>query len=137
MTIARRRDDVHHNDGCALTYAEFGDPNGRPSVLCHGTPGTPGSRLDRHPDDRVAVDQGARVIVPDRPGCGRSDYQPHRTLLGWPDDVLALADALGLERFAVAGVSGGGPHAAACACKIPNKIPNRLTRVAIVSGIAS
>jgi pimeloyl-ACP methyl ester carboxylesterase len=116
--------------GRVLAYAEFGDPNGRPIVLCHGTPG---SRLDRHPDDRIAVDLGARVIVPDRPGYGYSDYQPHRTLLDWPDDVLALADALGLERFAVAGVSGGGPHAAACAYKIPD----RLTRVAIVSGIAS
>ena len=73
-----------------------------------------------------------RAIVPDRPGYGLSDFQRHRRLLDWPADVEQLADHLGLERFAVLGVSGGGPHAAACAYAIPH----RLTRVGLVSSAA-
>ena len=56
-----------------------------------------------------------RVIAPDRPGFGASDPQPGRRFGDWPDDVFALADHLGVERFRVAGHSGGGPHALALA----------------------
>jgi pimeloyl-ACP methyl ester carboxylesterase len=70
-----------------------------------------------------------RLIAPDRPGFGHSDFQPGRQLLDWPDDVCELADALGLRRFAVLGVSGGGPATLACAWKIPE----RLTAVGVVS----
>jgi pimeloyl-ACP methyl ester carboxylesterase len=70
-----------------------------------------------------------RLIAPDRPGFGRSDFQPGRQLLDWPDDVCELADVLGLNRFAVLGVSGGGPATLACAWKIPQ----RLTAVGVVS----
>jgi pimeloyl-ACP methyl ester carboxylesterase len=73
-----------------------------------------------------------RAIVPDRPGYGLSAFQRHRRLLDWPADVEQLADHLGLERFAVLGVSGGGPHAAACAYAIPH----RLSRVGLVSSAA-
>ena len=62
---------------------------------------------------------------------GRSDYLPGRRLLDWPDDLLQLADALGLDRFWVLGTSGGGPYALACA----HRIPQRLERVALVSGL--
>ena len=72
-----------------------------------------------------------RVIAVDRPGCGLSDFLSGRQFLDWPDDVVELADALQLDRFAVLGYSGGGPYAAACAFKIPE----RLTATAIVSGM--
>ncbi len=52
-----------------------------------------------------------RLIGIDRPGMGRSQFQKRRCLLDWPDDVMELADYLGIERFAVLGVSGGGPYA--------------------------
>lgn len=61
---------------------------------------------------------------------GRSDFQPGRTLLDWPDDVADLADALGIDRFAVLGYSGGAPYAAACAYRLPH----RLTACGIVGG---
>ena len=80
----------------------------------------------------MLVAHRSRWIAIDRPGIGLSDFQPRRTLLDWPDDVVELADGLGLHRFGVVGVSAGGPYAAACAYKIPE----RLTRVAIVSGVA-
>ena len=71
-----------------------------------------------------------RLIAPDRPGVGLSGLQPNRTLLDWPRDVESLADALGIERFAVLGWSLGAPHALACAYGIPE----RVTRTATVGG---
>jgi pimeloyl-ACP methyl ester carboxylesterase len=62
---------------------------------------------------------------------GLSDFQPGRRILDWPDDVIQLADALGIARFAVQGMSGGGPYASVCA----HKIPDRLTACGIISGM--
>jgi pimeloyl-ACP methyl ester carboxylesterase len=117
--------------GRRLGYAEYGDPAGKPVLHFHGTPD---SRLEGTLPGaaEAATRLGVRLVLPDRPGIGLSDFKPGRTILDWPEDVLTLADALHLERFALMGLSGGGPYAAACACKIPQ----RLTRVGIVSGVA-
>jgi pimeloyl-ACP methyl ester carboxylesterase len=116
-------------DGRRLAYAEYGDPDGKPVFYFHGTPG---SRLERHPDASIARERGARLITVDRPGYGQSAFQVDRTFLDWPADVSRLADTLGLDRFAVCGWSGGTPHVLACAFKLPA----RLTRVAVFSGAA-
>lgn len=81
--------------------------------------------------DLVAKSAGARLIAPDRPGCGISSPHPKGTLLGYPLDVVELANSLALERFSVVGVSGGGPFALACA----HELPERLKVAAVVSGI--
>lgn len=120
-----RSGTVRLRDGRRLGYAEHGNPHGMPVLLFHGTPG---SRLSRHPDAAIASRHGARVITVDRPGFGLSDFKPGRTLLDWPMDVAELADALDLPSFAVIGVSGGGPYAAACAYALPN----RVSRAALV-----
>lgn len=114
-------------DGRWLGYLDYGDPAGTPIFCFHGTPN---SRLAHFADDNLLKELHIRLIVPDRPGYGLSDFQPRRHLLDWPADVEQLADHLGIQRFAVLGRSGGGPHAAACAYSIPQ----RLTRVGIVSG---
>jgi pimeloyl-ACP methyl ester carboxylesterase len=82
--------------------------------------------------DAPARRTGTRLFAPERPGCGLSDFKEGRTLLQWPDDVVELADGLGIEKFSVLGFSGGGPYAAACAARIPQ----RLVSVGIVSGVA-
>jgi pimeloyl-ACP methyl ester carboxylesterase len=84
--------------------------------------GTPGSRLWFDEDAPEARRLGLRVITPERPGYGLSDPAPGRTLLDWADDVRALADALAIERFSIVGVSGGGPHAAACAFTLQDRL---------------
>ena len=119
---------IRLRDGRKLGYAEYGSPNGKPVFLFHGIPG---SRLLRHPDDAIATGLGVRLIVPDRPGMGLSDFKPGRRLLDWPGDVLALADALGIERFVAAGFSGGGPYAAACG----RVLAPRLAAIGIISGV--
>jgi pimeloyl-ACP methyl ester carboxylesterase len=115
-------------DGRTLGYAEYGAPEGRPLLYCHGFPS---SRLEGRLIDAVAKSRNFRVIAVDRPGYGLSDFQPGRRLLDWPDDVATLMQGLGVERFTALGVSGGGPYALACAWKIPSKI----TAVAVVCGL--
>lgn len=120
---------VKLKDGRNLAYVEFGDLNGKPLFYFHGWPAT---RLSGKETDSAAKQLGIRVISPDRPGYGLSDYKPDRKLLDWPDDVIELADQLSIGKFAVVGVSGGGPYAAVCAYKIPE----RLINVGIIVGLA-
>jgi pimeloyl-ACP methyl ester carboxylesterase len=111
-TIPRVDDRAALPGGRWLAYTEFGDPEGRPVMFFHGTPGY---RRNVWATDAELRSVGVRLIAPDRPGVGKSTPQPGRRLLDWPDDVRHLADGLGLERFAVVGFSNGGPHTAACA----------------------
>jgi pimeloyl-ACP methyl ester carboxylesterase len=106
-------------DGRRLGYAEWGDQDGQPVFYFHGTPG---SRLERYPSTPLLVSLGIRLITVDRPGYGLSTFQPRRRLLDWPADVVELAEALGIGRFVAVGVSGGGPHAMACAYAIPDRL---------------
>jgi pimeloyl-ACP methyl ester carboxylesterase len=116
-------------DGRALGYGEWGDRTGKPVLHFHGYPG---SRYEATLAHEAARQVGVRFISLDRPGMGLSSFKPDRRLLDWPDDVLELAGALDLDRFAVVGMSGGGPYAAACAYKIPD----RLTACGIIAGLA-
>jgi pimeloyl-ACP methyl ester carboxylesterase len=120
---------VELKDGRVLTYAEYGDATGTPVVFFHGSPG---SRIAGALLESQAHVSGLRVIAPDRPGMGGSDFQRDRVLLDWPSDVVELADCLGVERFGVLGVSGGGPYVLACA----HSIPDRLTAAVVVAGPA-
>ncbi len=116
-------------DGRNLAFAEYGPASGRAVIAFHHTPG---SRLEQISSLAPLTAFNIRLIVVDRPGYGRSDFQERRRLLDWPDDISQLADALHLDRFSILGFSGGGAHAAACAFKIPQ----RLNHVTLVSSIA-
>src|SRR5207249_1087881 len=105
------------------------DRRGFPVLALHGTPG---SRLARWPDDDVYTEAGACWITHDRAGYGRSSRRPGRSVADEVDDVVALADELGLERFGVLGGSGGGPHVLACAALLPK----RVTRAVCAVGLA-
>jgi pimeloyl-ACP methyl ester carboxylesterase len=113
--------EIKLRDGRTLAYAEHGSPSGQPIIYCHGVPS---SRVegDLIVNAATVASLGLRVIVPDRPGMGRSDYQAGRRILDWPDDVLDLATALGLDTFAVLGSSGGAAYAAACGIRIPKRV---------------
>jgi len=84
--------------------AQWGDLNGFPVFSLHGTPG---SRFGRHYDESAYIEVGARVITYDRPGYGGSDRHRGRRVVDCVSDVALIADALGVERFAVTGGSGG------------------------------
>ncbi len=115
------------SDGHTVGYAECGDPQGRPVLYFHGLPSSR-FEINRPAIDEAATRLHAHLIAPDRPGIGLSDFKPY-TIASWPDMVTELADKLGLDRFAVMGLSSGGKYVAACA----SKIPQRLTVAGMVS----
>jgi len=116
-------------DGRTLTIAECGDPDGFPVFFLHGTPG---SRFAGQGFASAYADVGARVVTYDRPGYGGSDRLRGRRVADCVADVSSIADSLGLERFAVTGVSFGGPHSLAVAARLPEQV----TRAACVVGVA-
>jgi pimeloyl-ACP methyl ester carboxylesterase len=124
-----RDSSIRLPDGRALAYAEWGDLDGRPIFYFHGMPA---SRLF-FPEPDVAAEEHVHVIAPDRPGMGASDPQPGHVVADWAADVVALADALGIERFGVLGWSAGTPYAFACAALIPQ----RLTAVSATTSAAA
>ena len=116
-------------DGRTLTIAEWGDPDGFPVFSLHGTPG---SRFAGQAYTGAYASVGARVITYDRPGYGGSDRFRGRRVVDSVADVSAIADSLGIERFAVSGGSWGGPHSLAVAARLPE----RVTRAACIAGVA-
>jgi pimeloyl-ACP methyl ester carboxylesterase len=107
-------------DGRMLQVLEVGDRTGRPVLVHHGTPN---SRLFFARDVERAQRDGIRLISYDRPGYGGSSRQPGHTVADCVEDVRSIASALGIERLAVWGISGGGPHAIACAALLPEIVP--------------
>lgn len=115
-------------DGRTLGFAEYGSGEGQVLVYCHGYPG---SRLEAGILAAHAAQARVRLLSLDRPGYGHSSFQQGRSFLAWPQDLVALAEHLGIDRFAVLGASGGAPYALACA----SQIPARLLSCGVVSGI--
>jgi pimeloyl-ACP methyl ester carboxylesterase len=107
-------------EGRVLGWAEYGHPEGDPVLWFHGTPG---ARTQVPPSiDEVALQRGFRVIAVERPGTGRStDHRYHR-IVDFAADIEALADELGLDRFGVVGLSGGGPYTLAVAHQLPDRV---------------
>ena len=126
-----RQSTVDTPDGHVLGVAQYGTLDGFPIISIHGTPG---SRYGGPPPDKPDLYDrlGVRAIGFDRPGYGLSTRRPGRSVADAAADVAAIAEALGLERFAVTGGSGGGPHCLAVA----TLLPERVTRVGCVVGVA-
>jgi pimeloyl-ACP methyl ester carboxylesterase len=116
-------------DGRRLAVLDAGEESGPAVFVSHGTPG---SGLLWREAIEDAESRGMRLLAYDRPGYGGSDPHPGRNVADAAGDVSALADALGIERFAVEGGSGGGPHALACAALLPD----RLVAAACLAGVA-
>lgn len=124
-----RENCIHRlSSGRRIGYAEFGATDGFPVLALHGTPG---SRLMFALADEGARARGLRIIAPERAGYGLSDVHRYQSLADAARDVTALATALALPRFAVLGVSGGGPYAIAVAAE--NRDRTRL--LALVSPV--
>jgi pimeloyl-ACP methyl ester carboxylesterase len=106
-------------DGRRLEVVLAGPPEGMPLFSHHGTPGA-AEMFD--PLVAVGAERGFRHITYSRPGYGGSDRLPGRTVAACIGDVVAVADALGYDRFYSAGGSGGGPHSIACAALLPDRV---------------
>lgn len=117
------------DDGRLLKYCLYGPEDGLPVVALHGTPG---SRWERPDVVDAVVAAGLRMLVFGRPGYDAMRL-PGRVVADVADDVAQLVNAQGWERFALTGLSGGGPHALACAALLSE----RVIRCTTVAGIAA
>jgi pimeloyl-ACP methyl ester carboxylesterase len=115
-------------DGRELAWLELGASKDPAVFVFHGTPG---SRLQVSFDEGPINAARVRFIAVDRPGFGHSAPHPARRLADWASDISCLADHLHIDMFSVVGISGGGPHAAACA----RFLPDRVRGAGIVSGV--
>ena len=106
-------------DGRRLTYSVTGPADGVPVVYCHGAIGTPLGRSVNL--ETITSELGLRHVAVSRPGIGGSDAARGRRVVDLAADVDELADALGIDRFAVVGVSAGGPYALALAHAAPSE----------------
>ncbi len=116
-------------DGRSLAVRDAGVPNGPVLVAQHGSPGT--GRFFG-PELASAEELGARLIAYDRPGFGGSSPHRGRRIADAAADVATVLDALGVDRFATYGWSGGGPHALACAAVLPERCAAACT----IAGVA-
>ena len=114
--------DLNLGDDRTLhVYEAVGDDNdGRLAVFWHH--GTPNIGSPPAPLFPVAARNGLRWVSYDRPGYGGSTSSPDRSIASAATYTSIVADALGIERFAVMGHSGGGPHALACAALLPDRV---------------
>jgi len=115
-------------DGRTLAVAEWGDPNGLGMFALHGTPG---GRIGWWMDPTIYARHGLRRLTVDRPGYGDSSRLRGRTIADIVADLVTIADALGIDRFAITGGSGGGPHALAAAALLPDRVLRCLGEVSI------
>lgn len=121
---------VHLRDGRALGYLAVGRRDGPLVLHCHGSGS---SRLEGLFFAEAADKLGVWVVAPDRPGIGRSDPWSYANPLSWAEDAVQLCDHLGAQRFAVQGLSNGGPYALACA----RALAGRVTACGLISTVSS
>jgi pimeloyl-ACP methyl ester carboxylesterase len=114
--------------GQSLAFAVWGDRDGFPIMALHGTPGC---RLQRWPHEELYQELGVCLVTHDRAGYGRSTRRPGRSVADAVEDVIAIADELGFDRFGVTGGSGGGPHALACAALRPDRVERATCNVGV------
>lgn len=113
-----------------LGFAEFGDPQGRAIFWLHGTPG---ARRQIPAEARAYAElEKVRLIGVDRPGIGSSTAHQYPNVLAFAEDLRAIADTLGIDNFAVVGLSGGGPYTLAAAAAMPD----RVVAAGVLGGVA-
>ena len=117
---------IRLKDGRQLAFEQYGAENGIPVIQQHGLGD---SRLARHPDNKLTIKAGIRLITVDRPGYGESSPHQGRTFLNWVPDIEQLANQLKIDKFGVMSHSGGSPYALA----IAYKLKDRVTKVVLVS----
>ncbi|MCV7355040.1 alpha/beta fold hydrolase [Mycolicibacterium fluoranthenivorans] len=106
--------------GRQIGFAEFGDPQGRAIFWLHGTPG---ARRQIPAEARAFAELGRiRLIGVDRPGIGSSTPHQYPNVLAFAEDLRVIADTLGIDNFAVIGLSGGGPYTLATAAAMPERV---------------
>ena len=125
MTANQQPQLVRLPDARRLAFADYGPPDGVPCIVLAGMPGSRLAPAWAFPEGLLAQ-RGVRLVGVDRPGYGRSDPNPGTSTLGVADDLGVLCEVVGLDRFAVLGISVGAPFAMACAVRFPDRVGSLL-----------
>ena len=130
VTRPRLEGTIAVRGGRRLGFAEFGSPHGPAIIWMHGTPG---ARRQIPFEARAYADrEGLRIIGIDRPGIGSSTPHVYESVLDWTDDLVMMADTLGIAQMRLIGLSGGGPYVLAAGAAMPD----RVLGVAVLGGVA-
>lgn len=129
LTPPRMEMVVSLPEGRKVGIAEFGPVGGRPILWFHGTPG--GRNQIPEPLRASLEDRDVRLIVVERPGYGDSTRYLHPTVKAFGSDVERILDALGIDRFGVAALSGGGPYALG----VGHTFADRVVAVSVLGGV--
>jgi pimeloyl-ACP methyl ester carboxylesterase len=130
--MAGRWHTIEAAGGRTLRVSEGGDPGGGLVLVHHGTPGV-GQIYAPWAADAAA--RGIRLVAYDRPGYGESARDAGRSVASAAADAAAIADALGAERVGTWGMSGGGPHALACAALLGDRVAACATLASAAPGV--
>jgi pimeloyl-ACP methyl ester carboxylesterase len=130
LTPPRFEGTFRLHDGRKLGYAEYGSANGKTILWFHGTPG--GRRQVAQEARDLACNRKVRLIAIERPGIGDSTSHSYPSIADWAEDIEAFCDAKEIQRFAVCGLSGGGPYALACAYYLQD----RVVAASVLGGLA-
>ena len=114
--------------GRKLEVKEYGDPTGHPVLFFHGMIG---SHYQASYIADQAAQEGFRIIAPNRPGVGLSEFIKRKGPLEAVDDVEDLTTALEIDEFSVVGISGGTPYALAAFYRLGR----RVRTVTVISGM--
>lgn len=117
-------------DGRRMSFAEFGDPQGRTVIWLHGTPGA--RRQIPHEARALALACQVRLVGIDRPGIGSSTPHVYDRIRSFAADLDVVADALGVGDMAIIGLSGGGPYALAAGAEMGD----RVRAIGVLGGVA-
>lgn len=112
-----------------LGWSMFGDPDGDTVFWFHGTPGARWQLP--HDAGRLAVERGLRIVTVERPGTGDSTQHLYESIVEFADDLRQVTDDLGIDEFAVVGLSGGGPYLLAVA----HEFGDRMKAGVVLGGI--
>jgi pimeloyl-ACP methyl ester carboxylesterase len=115
-------------DGRKLEVTEYGHHSGHPTIFFHGLIG---SHHQASYISEEAARIGIRIIAPNRPGVGRSEFVARRSALEAVADVEDLTRALNLDEFSLIGISGGTPYALAAL----SQMADRVKTVTVISGM--
>jgi pimeloyl-ACP methyl ester carboxylesterase len=115
--------EVGRGDGRVIAVEVVGEPDAVPVLFCHGLAD---SRLSARWFEQAASELRLRIVAPDRPGIGGTDPRRLSRVSDWVADAAVVLDALEIDTAALLGVSAGGPFAAACAARLPDRVRSLL-----------